>query len=165
MEADFSCKLGGPIDSSFKNEIYSEFDAFKNYYWSKLSDEDIDVRRQAAADLNTRLWQDICPVKDISEDKSFLSDSFDYLPQRGKNEKIFEKAHPGVRVSDRPSDTVVDIPKTLFERNPDAYGWVIAGSVCGAIALITAIGWAYELYANSRKKFSQGEEVQMKSVN
>ena len=108
---------------------------------------DIEVRRQAVTDLKSRLWHDICPVKDISEKKSFWKDrTFDYRRQRGKNEDIFEKAYPEVSVfwsvSDRPNEIVVDIPATYFEKNPAALSWIIAGGFwlgvcfcCGVLIL------------------------------
>ena len=127
------CTFPEAAPQPFLNEIYQEFDTFKNYYWKELSAEDIDDRIAAVRKMKKHLYHDICGVGNTAEKKSsiFSNKNFNYVRIRSMNVNVFKNIFPAVLIGNiqvRPLgvNEIVDIPMTIWEKFPNLWSilWV-----------------------------------------
>ena len=123
------CTFPEAASQPFQNEIYQEFDTFKNYYWNELTADDMDNRRAAVRKMKKHLYLDICGVENTAEESSFFSNKkFNYQRNRTMNVDVFKNAFPAVFVSNiqvRPLsggvNEIVDIPMTAWDNFPQLW--------------------------------------------
>ena len=122
------CTFPEAASQPFQNEIYKEFDTFKNYYWNELTDDDIENRRAAVRKMKKHLYLDICGVENTAKESSMFSNmKFNYVRNRTMNVNVFKNAFPAVLVGNiqvRPLSGVngiVDIPMTAWDNFPQLW--------------------------------------------
>ena len=123
------CTFPEAASQPFQNEIYKEFDTFKNYYWNELTADDLDNRRAAVRKMKKHLYLDICGVENTAEESSMFSNmKFNYVRNRTMNVNVFKNVFPAVLVGNiqvRPLsggvNEIVDIPMTAWDNFPQLW--------------------------------------------
>jgi len=112
---------------NFKNEIFEEFDTFKDYYWPQLKSRSEQIRLAAVRKLRKHLNQDICSIK------KFGPMGKENKRGRSRYDKIFEKTFPLVKNLPNKrvgSNCSIDVPTNLQVANYDSsmnYGLSFVG--------------------------------------
>ena len=159
------CEAEDPIDHDFKQEIHQEINLYKSFYWPQLSDPDLNIKRQAVADLKANIWNDICPIKNVGYNDTLFGLSwtweynhgFNYFRTRGPNQDIFQL---GDRDMDklqefyaRTGERSFNIEKTFWDEHQVSVQfakWVVFFGLIGLLlwALLELCGWLLRTFGS-----------------